>query len=137
MKIFSNLTLALLLASPSIVAYAHEEADEFCSELESFLTSVKPEETRGLTLRTFWGARVEGDNIVMGSKTCGNPPTFSRHQKWSYAAIASFIAGVMPPSAMLGRSWLYVQSQRVAFSCTCSMVSNKVVANQAWRTVRL
>lgn len=70
MKIFSNLTLSLLLASPSIVAYAHEEADEFCSELESFLISVNPEETRGLTLRTFWGARVEGNNIVMGSKTC-------------------------------------------------------------------
>lgn len=34
----------------------------------------------------------------------------------------------MPPSAMLGRSWLYVHSQRVALSCTCSMVSNKVVA---------
>ena len=36
----------------------------------------------------------------------GNPPAFSEQQKWSYAAIASFIAGVMPPSAMLGRSWL-------------------------------
>ncbi|MEQ8077741.1 hypothetical protein ABQ047_23630, partial [Xanthomonas hortorum pv. hederae] len=38
--------------------------------------------------------------------TGGNPPAFSGLQKWSYAAIASFIAGVMPPSAMLGRSWL-------------------------------
>ena len=38
--------------------------------------------------------------------TPGNPPAFSEQQKWSYAAIASFIAGVMPPSAMLGRSWL-------------------------------
>lgn len=32
---------------------------------------------------------------------------------------------------MLGRSWLYVHSQRVAFSCTCSMVSNRVVATRA------
>ena len=40
----------------------------------------------------------------------GNPPAFSGCQKWSYAAIASFIAGVMPPSAMLGRSWLYFHS---------------------------
>ncbi len=46
----------------------------------------------------------------------GNPPAFSVRQKWSYAAIANFIAGVMPPSAMLGRSWLYVHSQRVALS---------------------
>ncbi|KGE52195.1 hypothetical protein GW15_0209615 [Xanthomonas axonopodis pv. vasculorum] len=67
----------------------------------------------------------------------GNPPAFSGLQKWSYAAIASFIAGVMPPSAMFGRSWLYVHSQRVALSCTCSMVSNRVRASQAWRTVRL
>ncbi|KKY05651.1 hypothetical protein RM61_23455, partial [Xanthomonas phaseoli pv. phaseoli] len=42
----------------------------------------------------------------------GNPPAFSVRQKWSYAAIANFIAGVIPPSAMLGRSWLYVHSQR-------------------------
>ena len=34
----------------------------------------------------------------------GNPPTFSGHQKWSYAAIANFCAGVMPPSAIFGRS---------------------------------
>ena len=40
------------------------------------------------------------------TKPAGNPPAFSEQQKWSYAAIASFIAGVMPPSAMLGRSWL-------------------------------
>ncbi len=36
----------------------------------------------------------------------GNPPAFSEQQKWSYAAIASLMAGVMPPSAMFGRSWL-------------------------------
>lgn len=60
-----------------------------------------------------------------------NPLAFSGCKKWSYAAIASFIAGVMPPSAMLGRSWLYVHDQRVALSCTCWMVSNKVVASQA------
>ena len=42
----------------------------------------------------------------LGLETVGNPPAFSEQQKWSYAAIASFIAGVMPPSAMLGRSWL-------------------------------
>ncbi|MGD6457333.1 hypothetical protein VWQ21_13035, partial [Xanthomonas citri pv. citri] len=46
------------------------------------------------------------------NKWVGNPPAFSVRQKWSYAAIANFIAGVIPPSAMLGRSWLYVHSQR-------------------------
>lgn len=59
------------------------------------------------------------DNIFarLPTGTCdGNPPAFSVRQKWSYAAIANFIAGVIPPSAMLGRSWLYVHSQRVALS---------------------
>lgn len=59
---------------------------------------------RGMIWLTLYGA------------TLGNPPDFSGRQKWSYAAIANFIAGVMPPSAMLGRSWLYVHSQRVALS---------------------
>lgn len=36
----------------------------------------------------------------------GNPPAFSGRQKWNYAASASFCIGVMPPSAMFGRSWL-------------------------------
>ena len=39
-------------------------------------------------------------------KAHGNPPTFSGRQKWNYAASASFCIGVMPPSAMFGRSWL-------------------------------
>jgi putative transposase len=46
----------------------------------------------------------------------GNPPAISSRQKWSYAARANLCIGVMPPSAMFGRSWLYVQSQRVAVS---------------------
>lgn len=52
-------------------------------------------------------------------------------QKWSYAARASFCAGVIPPSAMFGRSLLYVQSQRVAASCTFAMLSKSVCANQS------
>jgi hypothetical protein len=36
----------------------------------------------------------------------GNPLIFSSRQKWTYAAIANFCIGVMPPSAMFGRSWL-------------------------------
>ena len=44
------------------------------------------------------------------------PPQVSSRQKWSYAARANLCIGVMPPSAMFGRSWLYVQSQRVAVS---------------------
>jgi hypothetical protein len=36
----------------------------------------------------------------------GNPPAFSGLQKWSYAANANFCMGVMPPSAIFGRSWL-------------------------------
>lgn len=69
MKIISNLTLVLFLAIPSMASYARE-ADELCYALENFLTSLKPDETRVLTLRTFWGAREDSDHIVMGSKTC-------------------------------------------------------------------
>ena len=36
----------------------------------------------------------------------GNPPVCNGRQKWSYAARANFCIGVMPPSAMFGRSWL-------------------------------
>lgn len=61
----------------------------------------------------------------------GNPPIFSCCQKWSYAAMASFCMGVMPPSAIFGRSWLYVHSQWVALCCTCSIESNRVRASQA------
>ncbi|AZR22078.1 hypothetical protein NX81_006725 [Xanthomonas vasicola] len=65
--------------------------------------------TRGVRALPFNPAPVSG-------RPDGNPPAFSVRQKWSYAAIANFIAGVIPPSAMLGRSWLYVHSQRVALS---------------------
>jgi hypothetical protein len=61
----------------------------------------------------------------------GNPPTCRGRQKWSYAASANFIDGVMPPKAILGRSLLYVQSQRVADSCTASMLSKSVCASQS------
>jgi hypothetical protein len=34
----------------------------------------------------------------------GNPPIFSSRQKWSQLASINFCMGVMPPSAMFGRS---------------------------------
>lgn len=61
----------------------------------------------------------------------GDPPIYSGRQKWSYAARANFIAGVMPPRAILGRSLLYVQSQRVPDSWTASIVSKTVCASQS------
>ncbi|WP_313455807.1 hypothetical protein [Stenotrophomonas sp.] len=70
MKVISNLILALVLITPGVTAYAHEKTGEYCSELKGFMTSVKPDETREITLRTFWGAREEGGQLVMGSKTC-------------------------------------------------------------------
>ncbi len=51
------------------------------------------------------------------------------------AAVFNFIAGVMPPMAMLGRSLLYVHSQRVAWSCVSSIVSNMYCPSHSWRTV--
>ena len=68
----SKALLALVLAcAPLLAADADRERDDhLCAELSSFLASVKPEETRSFTLYTFWGARVEGDQIVMGEKRC-------------------------------------------------------------------
>ncbi len=59
------------------------------------------------------------------------PPRFKGRRKWSYAARASFCAGVMPPSAMFGRSLLYTHSQRVAASCASSILSKSVCASQS------
>ena len=70
MKIISKLAVLLLLATPSLESHARGEADQLCPELESFSASVKPDETRVLTLRTYWGAKEEGDRIVIGSKSC-------------------------------------------------------------------
>jgi hypothetical protein len=56
------------------------------------------------------------DPTANSLRLSGNPPAFNGRQKWSYAASANLCIGVMPPSAMFGRSWLYVQSQRVADS---------------------
>ena len=70
MKIILKLTAFLLLATPVPESYAGDEADQLCPEFESFLASVEPDETHVLTLRTYWGAKEEGDRIVIGSKTC-------------------------------------------------------------------
>ena len=39
-----------------------------------------------------------------GSDTAGNPPIFSIRQKWRQLASINFCMGVIPPSAMFGRS---------------------------------
>lgn len=70
MKLISNLTLALLLATAGMTASAREKTDKYCSNIASFMKSVKPDETRGVTLRTFWGMRTEEGQVVMGSRTC-------------------------------------------------------------------
>jgi len=77
-----------------------------------------------VTSRTRWrGAPPAGSG--------GNPPTCRGRQKWSYAASANFMDGVMPPNAIWGRSLWYVQSQRVADSCTAAIVSKSVCASQS------
>lgn len=47
-----------------------------------------------------------GHASIATERLYGNPPRSKGRQPWSYAARASFIAGVMPPSAMFGRSLL-------------------------------
>lgn len=71
MKTIPTLTVLLLLGIPTLVSHARaRQKDPLCDEVKAFLASVKPDETRNLTLRTFWGAREEGDRIVIGSKSC-------------------------------------------------------------------
>jgi hypothetical protein len=71
MKITYAVTALFLLSTPFLESHARgKQKDMLCSEVKSFMASVEPDETRTLTLRTFWGAREEGDRIVMGSKSC-------------------------------------------------------------------
>jgi hypothetical protein len=65
------MAVLLLLSTPALAIHARaKQKDVLCAEMKLFLASVKPEETRALTLRTFWGARREGDQIIVGSKSC-------------------------------------------------------------------
>lgn len=69
MKTIPALTVLLLLGMPALASHAKQK-DPLCAEVKAFLASVKPDETRTISLRTFWGAREEGDQIVIGSKSC-------------------------------------------------------------------
>lgn len=53
-----------------------------------------------------------------------------------HTAIFSFMAGVIPPTPLLGRSLLYVQTHCVAWSCASSIVSNMYCPSHSPRTVR-
>ncbi|MBM0103125.1 hypothetical protein JM946_00125 [Steroidobacter sp. S1-65] len=65
------LLVLFLAGAPLLAADAGpKRKDRLCGELSSFLASVKPEVSRSFTLYTFWGAEVEGDQIVMGAKRC-------------------------------------------------------------------
>jgi hypothetical protein len=69
MKIQTLLPALALLATPAVATCA-PKADPLCKELSAFLRSVKPDETRSGTMRTYWGAREVGDQLVIGSKSC-------------------------------------------------------------------
>lgn len=71
MKIATILIISLLLCACVAHVHGREGRDNLlCAEVRAFLASVKPDETRKITLRTFWGAKEDGDSIVLGSKTC-------------------------------------------------------------------
>jgi hypothetical protein len=65
------------------------------------------------------------------------PPFLTGCSRRTYAAIFSFMAGVMPPMPMFGRSLLYVQSHCVAKSWASSMLSMMYWSSHSCRTVRL
>ena len=71
MKVASVLMAIVLAAmSANVFAASSKRKDAVCGELAEFLASVRPDERRTVTLHTFWGAREEGDRIVIGSKSC-------------------------------------------------------------------
>ena len=74
MKIATILIISLLLCACVAHVHGREGRDNLlCAEVRAFLASVKPDETRKITLRTFWGAKEDGDSIVLGSKTWVHP----------------------------------------------------------------
>jgi len=71
MKLASALIASFLAAtSAQVFAATANHKDTLCGELEEFLASVRPDEQRTITLRTYWGAKEEGGEIVMASKFC-------------------------------------------------------------------
>src|SRR5690349_4961845 len=46
------------------------QRDPLCPEIARFANSVDDDDVHSVELRTFWGARPEGDEIVMGEKGC-------------------------------------------------------------------
>jgi len=71
MKTTSQLAILLIIGMPITEAQAKgNEPDSFCKELEIFLSSVQPDETHELIMRTFWGAKIVGDDMIIGSKSC-------------------------------------------------------------------
>jgi hypothetical protein len=67
MKIATVLA-ALLVLGPAQAA--SQPKDALCKELTAFLSSVNPDEKHSITLYTFWGARKDGDKIVIASSRC-------------------------------------------------------------------
>ena len=65
------------------------------------------------------------------------PPFLTGCIRRIHAANFSFMAGVMPPMPMFGRSLLYVQSHCVAWPWASSMVSMMYWSNHSCLTVRL
>jgi hypothetical protein len=71
------------------------------------------------------GLSVFGGNSMNRSGTAVISPFLGVSKSRAYAACLSFIAGVIPPMPMLGRSLLYVQSHAVANSCISSSDSKR------------
>lgn len=71
--------------------------------VDNALTQVQLGELVGMSQRQIASFEIGRRRVPV---SLGNPPVFSSRQKWNYAANANFCIGVMPPSAILGRSWL-------------------------------
>ncbi len=71
MRSVPALAVFLALVAAAFAAQARgKQKDSLCAEVKEFLSSVEPDKTRTITLYTFWGAREEGEFLVMGSKGC-------------------------------------------------------------------
>jgi PAS domain-containing protein len=75
---------------------------------------VDPDETIGCLLYALGHGQWDIPGLRLLLETMVIPPFLTGSLSRIYAAMFSFCLGVMPPMAILGRSLLYVHSQRVA-----------------------
>lgn len=122
MKTFKILSIALI----SISLLTLQGCVTMTGEADPANTTYVSEQQVSPDHKLYKGVKVGEVDGFAGTSVLVIPPFITGAiSRVRQAAIATFCFGVIPPNAMLGRSWLYVQSQRVANSWTSPIDSNR------------